>query len=212
VVPDLKTTVHGEIARELDRQENEGRPSIAVVVERATDSNGDQDKTDSTYEGVDFGDVKFAKSKRRNITIANTGRVPATFGFADRPVGNDQAAGPFPEWLSVTFDREPDKVNGTKPGADDVHERFTLEPADVINAELRLKIENVSAVRDLNEAAVTLEEVLVLRVEEGRDHFLPLRANWLQSALARTVDKLIKIPEGGIRKLQHQVPNRDEKT
>jgi inositol polyphosphate 5-phosphatase INPP5B/F len=210
VVPDLKAAVHAEVVRELDRQENEGRPSIAVVVERATGSSStdDQDKTDSTYEGVDFGDVRFAKSKRRAITIANTGRVPATFGFADRPVDKDQDAGPFPSWLNVTFDREPDKSD--KPSPDDVHNHYTLQPADVINAELKLKIESITAVRNLNEGATTLEEFLVLRVENGRDHFLPLRAHWLPSALARTVDKLVKIPEGGIRKLQHQIPARDE--
>lgn len=209
VVPDLKAAVHAEIVRELDRQENEGRPSIAVVVERATGSNSDdQDKTDSTYEGVDFDDVKFAKSKKRAITIANTGRVPATFGFADRPGDHDQAVGPYPPWLSVTFDRDPDKRE--RPGPDDIHERFTLQPADVMNAELKLKIENLSTVRNLNDGASTLEEVLVLRVENGRDHFLPLRAHWLPSALARTVDKLIKIPEGGIRRLQNQIPDRDE--
>jgi phosphatidylinositol-bisphosphatase len=210
VVPELKAAIHGEVARELDRQENEGRPSIAVVIDRATGSSttDDQDKTDSNYEGVDFGDVKFAKSKKRAITIANTGRVPATFGFADRPVDQDQAAGPFPAWLSVSFDREPDKRD--RPGPDDVHERYTLEPAEVINAELKLKVESLSAVRSFNEGAATLEEVLVLRVEHGRDHFLPLRAHWLPSALARTVDKLIKIPEGGIRKLQNQIPDRGE--
>ncbi|KAH7386750.1 Endonuclease/exonuclease/phosphatase [Phaeosphaeria sp. MPI-PUGE-AT-0046c] len=209
VIPDLKAAVHAEVVRELDRQENEGRPAIAVVVERATGSgSSDQDKTDSTYEGVDFDDVKFAKSKRRAITIANTGRVPATFGFADRPGDHDQAVGPYPQWLSVTFDREPDKRD--RQGPDDVQERFTLQPGDVINAELKLKIESLSAVRNLNDGATTLEEVLVLRVENGRDHFLPLRARWLPSTLARTVDKLIKIPEGGIRKLQNQIPARDE--
>jgi phosphatidylinositol-bisphosphatase len=210
VVPDLKAAIHGEVARELDRQENEGRPSIAVVVDRATGSSStdEQDKTDSTYEGVDFGDVKFAKSKKRAITIANTGRVPATFGFADRPVDQDQTAGPFPPWLSVVFDREPDKRDRPRP--DDVHERYTIAPAEVINAELKLKIESLSAVRNFNEGATNLEEVLVLRVENGRDHFLPLRAHWLPSALARTVDKLVKIPEGGIRKLQHQIPDRGE--
>jgi len=210
VVPDLKAAIHAEIVRELDRQENEGRPSIAVVVDRATGSSSSDDsgKTNSTFEGVDFDYVKFAKSKRRAITIANTGRVPATFGFADRPVDQDQNAGPFPAWLSVTFDREPDKRE--RPAPDDVHERYTLAPAEVINAELKLKIESVSAVRNLNEGEQTLEDVLVLRVENGRDHFLPLRAHWLPSALARTVDKLIKIPEGGIRKLQNQIPDRGE--
>jgi phosphatidylinositol-bisphosphatase len=209
VVPKLKTAIHGEVAREIDRQENEGRPSIAVAVERATGhSSSDENKTDSAFEGVDFGDVKFAKSYRRNITIANTGRVSATFGFADRPVDKDQAAGPFPDWLSVTFDRDQDKVD--KPRPDDIHEYFTLAPADVLNVELKLKIESVSSVRDLNERDAMLDEVLVLRVENGRDHFLPIRAHWQPSALARSIDKLIKIPEGGIRKLQHQIPARGE--
>ncbi|KAF1851104.1 DNase I-like protein [Cucurbitaria berberidis CBS 394.84] len=210
VVPDLKTAIHGEVARELDRQENEGRPSIAVVVDRATGSSSAEDtnKTDSSFEGVDFGDVKFTKSKKRNITIANTGRVPATFGFADRPVDHEQQAGAFPPWLSVTFDREPDKLD--KPQPDDIHQHFTLEPADVVNVELKLKIESLDAVRNFNEGDSVLDEVLVLRVENGRDHFLPLRAHWLQSTLARTVDKLIRIPEGGIRKLQHQIPSREE--
>jgi phosphatidylinositol-bisphosphatase len=211
VVPDLKAAIHAEVAREIDRQENEGRPSIAVVVERATGSSSseDQDKTDSTYEGVDFGDVRFGKSKRRSITVANTGRVPATFGFADRPVDQDQNAGPFPQWLSVSFDRDPNTRD--RPVPDDVLERYTLQPADVLNIELKLKIESLSAVRSFNEGATSLEEVLVLRVESGRDHFLPLRAHWLPSALARTVDKLIRIPEGGIRKLQHQIPDREVK-
>ncbi|KAL6704591.1 hypothetical protein ACN47E_008101 [Coniothyrium glycines] len=210
VVPDLKAAIHAEIARELDRQENEGRPSIAVVVERTTGSSSpdESNKTDSSFEGVDFGDVKFAKSKKRNITIANTGRVPATFGFADRPVDNDQPAGPFPPWLSVTFDRDPDQADQRQPH--DIHQHFTLAPADVLNVELKLKIESVTTVRDLNEGDTVLDEVLVLRVEHGRDHFLPVHAYWLPSALARSIDKLIKIPEGGIRKLQHQIPARGE--
>ncbi|KAF1837903.1 DNase I-like protein [Decorospora gaudefroyi] len=210
VIPKLKTAIHTEVAREIDRQENEGRPSIAIAVERATGSPSADanNKTDSAFEGVDFGDVKFAKSYRRNITIANTGRVPATFGFADRPVDKEQPAGPFPPWLSVTFDKDQDQLE--KPRPDDIHQYFTLAPADVLNVELRLKIESVTSVRDLNEGDAILDEVLVLRVEDGRDHFLPIRAHWQPSALARSIDKLIKIPEGGIRKMQHQIPARGE--
>ncbi|PSN71611.1 DNase I-like protein [Corynespora cassiicola Philippines] len=210
VIPDLKAAIHQEVARELDRQENEGRPSITLVVDRATGSGspGEKDKTDSSFDGVDFGDVQYAKSKKRNITIANTGRVPATFGFTDRPVAADQPEGPFPPWLTATFDREPDNLQ--KPSADNFHEQYTLEPADVCNAELKLKIDSIETVRSLNEGNASLDEILVLRVENGRDHFLPIRANWQQSALARSIDKLIKIPEGGIRKLQNQKPDRGE--
>ncbi len=209
VVPGLKAAVHAEVARELDRQENEGRPSITVVVDRTTGTEHEgSDKTDSSFEGVDFDDVKYGKSKKRNITIANTGRVPATFSFADRPVAEDQPTGPFPSWLTVTFDREPDKLDKIKDN--DTHQNFTLEPADVINVELKVKIESLTAVRSFNEGDIKLDDVLVIHVEGGRDHFLPIRAHWLQSTLARSIDKLIKIPEGGIRKLQNQIPSRDE--
>lgn len=209
VLPDLKATIHQEVARELDRQENEGRPSITVVVDRAIGRTSEDDKstTDSSFDGVDFGDVHYRKSKRRNITIANTGRVPASFGFANRPVDNTQPEGPLPAWLTVKFDRHPDPPS--KASTKDPDEQYTLEPGDVLSAELKLKVDSLDMVNLLNEGSSCLEEVLVVRVKDGRDHFLPLRAHWLPSALTRTVDKLIKIPEGGIRKLQGQTPDRE---
>jgi phosphatidylinositol-bisphosphatase len=209
VVPELKAAIHQEVARELDRQENEGRPSIAVVVDRSTGTSNPENMhtTDSAFDGVDFGDVQFAKSKRRGITIANTGRVPATFSFADRPVDKVQPPGPFPPWLTVSFDG-----NAGKPNEQSTDGRqLTLAPADVCSAELKLKIEDMDLVQRLNDGTAAIDEVLVLRVEHGRDHFLPLRANWQQSTLARTIDKLVRIPEGGIRRLQHQKPDRDTK-
>ncbi|KAF2730326.1 DNase I-like protein [Polyplosphaeria fusca] len=215
VIPELKAAIHQEVARELDRQENEGRPSITVVVDRSTGSASpdNTNKTDSDFDGVDFGDVAFAKSKRRNITIANTGRVPATFGFTDRPIEEGLPEGPFPPWLSVTFDREPDKLDKTaadKAASENLHTAYTLEPADVVNVELKLKIAVTELVQNLNEGTATLDDILVLRVQQGRDHFLPVRGRWMQSAFARSIDKLIRIPEGGIRKLQHQKPSHDD--
>ncbi|KAF1974538.1 DNase I-like protein [Bimuria novae-zelandiae CBS 107.79] len=208
VIPELKTAIHQEVARELDRQENEGRPSITVVVDRSTGSTShDNGTTDHSFDGVDFGDVAFGKSKRRSITIANTGRVPATFGFANRPLDNSQPEGAFPPWLRLKFDREPDAPSKASSG--ELDQQYTIEPADVLNAELKLKVDSLDMVNLLNEGSSCLEEVLVLRVQDGRDHFLPLRAHWLPSTLTRTVDKLIKIPEGGIRKLQGQKPDRE---
>ncbi|CAI6333856.1 unnamed protein product [Periconia digitata] len=210
VIPNLKTAVHQEIAKDLDRQENEGRPSVTIVVDRSTGSLSPHNKsvTNSTFDGVDFGDVQFAKSKRRSLTIANTGRVPATLGFTERPVAQSQPQGAFPPWLTVQFDRDPDADSKTPAG--NFNQQFTLEPADVCNVELKLKVDNLSLVQGLNEGTSSLDEVLVIRVDEGRDHFLPIRGNWQQSILSRTVDKLVKIPEGGVRKLQGQKPDRSE--
>jgi hypothetical protein len=201
VIPELKAAIHQEVVRELDRLENEGRPTITVVVDRSTGrlTSEDQDTTDSAFDGVDFGHIHYGKSKRRGITIANTGRVPATFSIM----------GPIPSWLTVHFDKEPDKSN--KNTSDSPHEHYTLEPGEVCNAELKVKVDTTELVRNLNEAAKNLDDILVLRVQDGRDHFLPIHGRWLPSSLARSIDKLVKIPEGGIRKLQHQNPDSVDK-
>jgi len=208
VVPDLKARVHQEVVRELDRAENEGRPTITLIVDHSIGTDGSEtvDIDVANLEGVNFGDVRFATSKRRGVTIANTGWVQATIGFVDRPVAKGQPGGPTPPWLSIIFDREPDVSVGAFNG----HKQYTIEPGEVCNAELKLLVDAIDMVRDLNNDATGLEDILVLRVENGRDHFLPVRGRWLQSSFGRSIDKLIRIPEGGIRRLQRQKPTGDD--
>lgn len=203
VVPDLKAKVHQEVARELDRAENEGRPNITLIVDPIHGRSGAESTDDDAepFEGVNFGSVRYADTKRRTITIANTGRVPATIHFVDRPVGQGQSAGVTPRWLSIRFDRDPDPP---KTGRSDV---YTIEPGDTCSVELTLQVNGIDHVRSLNAGSSTLEDILVLRVENGPDHFLPVRSRWLHSSFGHSIGKLIRIPEGGIRKLQHQRPN-----
>ncbi|KAF2205584.1 DNase I-like protein [Delitschia confertaspora ATCC 74209] len=206
VIPDLKAHVHQEVVKELDRTENEGRPSITLVVDRSPEkaSTGAVSEDTIGFYGVDFEEVRYATPKRRSITIANTGRVPATFGFTNRSMGSEQSKGPLPSWLSARFDREPSSA-----ASDQMSNQYTIEPAEVVNIELTAKIESNELVRELNEGTAHIDDILVLRVQNGRDHFLPIRGHWLQSTFARSIDKLIRIPEGGIRKLQHQKPESD---
>ena len=193
VDPDLKAQIHQEVARELDKAENEGRPAVTVVIDRHSDHNECPD------ESVTFGDIRYNHPKSRSLTIANTGRVPATFGFIDRHTGDK-----FPPWLTVRFDRPSDNLN---PNSNSMHE-YTLEPGDALNVELTIRIKDINQVRSLNEGHSNIEDVLVLRVKNGRDHFLPVRGTWLQSSFGWSLDKLIRIPEGGVRRLQHQQPDR----
>ena len=206
VDPQLKAKVYQEVARELDKAENEGRPVVTIVVDNHRSSDGSHIHTDPTsqnYEGVNFGDVKYDHRKTRNVTIANTGRVPATIGFVDRPVDVGQAGGVCPPWLSIAFDRPSDNLNSNH-GA--LHE-YTLQPGDVANAEFNLHVKDLDLVRRLNEQGEKLEDVLVLRIQNGRDYFLPVRGNWIQSAFGRSIEKLVRIPEGGVRRWQHQKPD-----
>lgn len=200
VDPDLKMKVNQEVARELDKAENDGRPTVTVVIDHSQDNKVNIDtKADlQRFEGVNFGDVRYDCAKVRNVTIANTGRVPATVGFVDRTVDQGQSGVVAPSWLKISFDRASDKRN-VNPSA---LREYTLEPGDAANVELTLHVTDVSQVRRLNDRNESLEDVLVLRIRDGRDYFLPLRGAWLQSAMGRTLNELVRIPEGGVRQLQ----------
>lgn len=206
VDPELKAKVHQEVVRELDKAENEGRPGVTVVVDHQHDHDGipDNGSHSPTFEGVNFGHVKYDHVKTRNVTIANTGRVPATVGFVDRSVDQGQPGGVSPPWLNIRFDRESANQN-QNPGALQV---YTIEPGDAITVELTVHITDMEQVRKLNEGLEKLEDILVLRIHNGRDYFLPLRGKWLQSAFGRSLEKLTRIPEGGVRRLQHQKPDK----
>ncbi|THY04191.1 DNase I-like protein [Aureobasidium pullulans] len=206
VVPELKSKIHQEVARELDRAENEGRPNVTVVVDRPhSNEEGISDDDPLKFEGVWFGEVRYAMHKHRSLTVANTGQVPATVYFIDRPVGPGQHPGTSPSWVSMKID------DGTGKLSSDLSKR-TLEPGQAFNVELELRILDVSLARQFNEGIKSMEDILVLRVENGRDHFIPLRGTWLESSLGHSISKLIRIPEGGIRKLQRQRPDSSKST
>ena len=203
VDPDLKAQVYQEVARELDKAENDGRPNVTVLVDQHRQSDSvNVDSSASASEGVDFGNVKYDQPKTRTLTIANTGGVPATVGFVDRSVSPNQQGGIAPSWVSLRFDRPSDNQN-LNPGA---LLEYTIQPGDAANVELTLNVDHANFISKLNEGEETLEDVLVLRIHNGRDYFIPLRATWLQSILGRSIEKLVRLPEGGVRKLQSQRP------
>ncbi|RFU24315.1 hypothetical protein B7463_g12027, partial [Scytalidium lignicola] len=203
VVPELKTRIQQEVAWELDRAENEGRPGLTIVFEQSQDTEAD-DQTESSSvskngpQGVDFGDISYLRRKSRTMTIANTSQVPAIFAFMDRPGVSDGGDRIFPEWLSVS-------ILGTEhddgPLSNDQKRELILEPGNTVSVTLDTFIDDIGLVKALNEATASLDDVLLLRVTDGRDHFIPIRAGWLQSCFARSIDELIRIPEGGVRGL-----------
>jgi phosphatidylinositol-bisphosphatase len=206
VVPELKAYIHQEVARELDRAENEGRPGVTLVVDHSMYDNPSAARRESmgASSGIDFGDVAYLHRKIRSLTIANTGQVAATFAFVDRPSATGEEDQIGPDWLSVCFvDSDIDKDEHILK---DMKREVTLEPGDAVNATLELFIDNLAMVKDLNDGKVKIDDVLVLRVTGGRDHFIPLHGSWLQSCLSRSIDQLIRVPEGGVRAL---VPSHD---
>lgn len=210
----LKAKIHAEVAKELDRAENEGRPTVTVIADKVHgddhgEEGGDESPIDPrrpSNEGIDFGRVRFGKAKVRNVTIANTGQVDATVCFVDRPVagGRVELEGPAPVWMSVRWDRAPDaspKPKGREPAM------YTLEPGEACNVTLVVTVEAMELVNRLNGGEASLDDVLILRVRDGRDHFLPVGAKWVASGVDRAMNKLTSLKEEAVRKLQRQEPD-----
>jgi inositol polyphosphate 5-phosphatase INPP5B/F len=205
-----KSKIHAEVARELDRRENEGRPIVTIVIDNQTNSNSPSDGDKSSSDVVDFGHIRWMKPKHVHATIANTGQVPSVLSFMDRPIAGLGEEGPTPPWLTIRFDREPDqkdKKNKTKEPPS-----YTLEPGDTCNVELVALVDDHELARDLDDEIVKLDEVLILRVQNGRDHFIPVQGKWMKSSLDRSMDKIKHFPEDQIRKLQLQKPASSAKT
>ncbi|KAI0139477.1 DNase I-like protein [Hypoxylon sp. NC0597] len=198
VVPDLKAKVHAEVARELDRAENEGRPGITVIV----DGKGTDRNIADGSEGVDFGEIGFLRKETRSLTIANTGGVPAKFGFIDNPTIQDGATKPF-TWLEFKFVSS--QVSNDDETQNSLGNEITLEPGETVNAVIEAHVHDLAHVRALNEETAQLEDVLILRVIDGRDHFIPIRATWIPTCFGRSLEELIRVPRGGgIRALVEQ--------
>ncbi|KAK1992196.1 endonuclease/Exonuclease/phosphatase [Colletotrichum falcatum] len=198
VVPDLKAKVHAEVAKELDRAENEGRPLITLILDNPHQSTKDKHESLGLNEAVDFGEVGYRSRHSATLTIANTGRVPAKFTFVDKPTIGEDPDVPSPaEWLKTWFKRTGSQANGEQPP--DLGSEVTLEPGEAVSGVLEVHVSDLSHVRALNDGRALLEDILVLRVEDGRDHFIPVRASWLPTCFGRSIDELIRVPDGGIR-------------
>ncbi|CEJ92912.1 hypothetical protein VHEMI08539 [[Torrubiella] hemipterigena] len=178
VIPELKTQVYAEVARELDRAENERRPVITIVNE------GDESV-------VDLGEMGFLQKNSTTLTVANTGSVAATLAFVDKPsLVDDVAAGS--SWLSssLTHNDDVDEVS---------YKEVTLQPGETADVTISGQVTSIPLLRALNDGHQSLDDVLILRVEGGRDHFLGVRATWRATCFGRSIDELIRVPDGGIR-------------
>jgi hypothetical protein len=185
VDPEKKAQIHAEIAFELDRAENEGRPGVTLIVE------GGYGQTDGA---VDFGEVGFFETHSCFITIANTSSAAASFEFLNEAQPSEDDSG-TPKWLKTSFHRPDEDGSRTILGPS-----VTLEPGETLMAVIEARVSEISHVRALNDASCKLEDVLVLRVEGGKDHFVPVHGTWLPSCFGRSIDELIRVPEYGIRK------------
>ncbi|KAL9625355.1 MAG: hypothetical protein Q9160_000418 [Pyrenula sp. 1 TL-2023] len=209
---ELRARVHQEVARELDKAENEGRPGLTIVidqhkeldvVERKEAIDSSEKPSDNPVQAeedvnsLNFGKLRFNIPKRRTITVANTGGVPASWYFADRSAVEGEAvdvtkAGVTPSWIDLKIEKQSDNEN-TNQGA---LRQYTLQPGETANIEVTATVKDLDLVRGLNEGKLWLEDVLLLRVVNGRDHFLPASGEWMPTCFGRSLEELTTILEG----------------
>ncbi|TQS35714.1 hypothetical protein Golomagni_03858 [Golovinomyces magnicellulatus] len=205
-IPELKAKVRQELARDLDRAENEGRPGVTIVMDHSLDKFP-TGSLDVATDAVDFGQVAYNQKITQNLTVANTGRVPATVRFIDKQGLLEENCSKASQWLSFYFyDSETNKDGKL---IETMKKNVTLEPGDAVNAALVLLVQDIELVRALNGKSTHLEDILVLRVTDGRDHFISVRGSWLQTCLGRSIDELVRVPEGGVRTISSLEPKND---
>ncbi|KAL4967538.1 phosphatase family protein [Aspergillus stella-maris] len=198
VEPKLKAQVHQEVVRELDKAENESRPGLTVVVDSHT---REPSKGDTDPNAVDFGDVCFDIPVHQSLTVANTSGVSATFSVQKPERGGDADA---PSWLEfrVETSHHDDSDHKEQASPDDC----TLLPGDLAVVDITVWVRDIKLVRLLNSGQLKLEEILVLRVKDGRDHFISAHGKWLPTAFGRSLEELTFIPETGARSLAAHSP------
>ena len=194
----LKSEVYAEVAKEVDRIENERRPVVTVIIDREGESpNPTRNVFHDEDHNVFLGEVRLARPVEKKVTIANTGLVPAKCMFNKRPIiceefGDEEKEMICKGWLDVDFDDE------FSDGGKAVTAGVTLQPGEVVDVYLNVLIDldDVWLLQRLNGGSERLEDILVLHVEGGRDIFLPVSGIWAQSCFGRSLKELVTIPEG----------------
>jgi hypothetical protein len=193
VNPQLKTKIHQEVVRQLDKAENEARPDLTVVV----DKYGDQKQSDKDPNAVDFGDIAFDVPVQRSLTIANTSGTAASFSFAEKHHDSNDG---IPSWLEIHVSRSADTDDNCQAIAFSSGNHI-LHPGEVANVDVVAHIRDIEHVRLLNMRKVKLEDILILHVDGGRDHFISVQGHWLPTSFGCSVDALTRMPEAGARSL-----------
>lgn len=119
---------------------------------------------------IQFGSITLLNTYKKSITVKNIGRVLTRFKFAStNPDGSTSKP-----WLVVH------------------PQGGVCLPGDAITINLSLSIDPISA-RHINFNGI--EDILVIHVENGKDHFVSISGNWNSSAFGNSIDVLCMIPK-----------------
>lgn len=126
-------------------------------------------KVRMTPKCVDFGNVNFNTPVTLSLRVHNIGQVVVYFSFS--PKFQDDAY--CKPWLSV----QPN--HGTVP------------PGTTQDIDVTVHVTKETA-HSLNSEQDTLEDILILRLKNGRDYFVTVSGDYLKSSFGASVDWLVK--------------------
>jgi phosphatidylinositol-bisphosphatase len=129
------------------------------------------DASISTSE-VNFGDVRFGVTSTRTFVLENTGKVLCRWKFI--PKWNDTK--PYKEWLHI----QPN-MGMLMPG-----ERVTIALTVIISEAVAPKF---------NMTDEKLDDILILHLLRGKDHFLTVTGQYLPSAFGNRLDNLVRLTQ-----------------
>lgn len=175
VIQEKRESIYAELTALLGRYENPTPPMIGL----------DQ-------VALDFGPIRFNESKSLPIRITNTGSVVAIFRFVPKPdevssldslerplhVGQNLISihlqvGICKRWLSVK-----PAFGMLVPGDQPLTVKFTIT-IDSFTAQL------------LNSGREILDDIVILRLEDGRDYYITIKATFARSCFGMSADELV---------------------
>ncbi|KAJ6263928.1 NADH kinase [Drechslerella dactyloides] len=221
---DKRSQVQVEIVREIDRHENESRPAVTLIVD-GDPNNEIVDFGEVAWDQVVRRTVTIANTGRSEAACEFVTRpvMPAlsddddeedsgfmkitstdisdSMAFGDE----DSAAGGLEEevckvWLSVRFaNAQTEEPYLLKPGeAEPITLQLALPPR---RNGRQSRAANAALLRHLNTGKEDLSDILVMRVSQGQDKFIPVKAKFKTTFLGYSLTELLRVPDsaGGIR-------------
>jgi len=121
---------------------------------------------------LDFGELRYEQTATLPIKMTNTGKVVAQFRIVPKL---DEILVCKP-WITV------DPLYGM------------LMPGEEFDINFRINIDNATA-NALNTGMEVLEDIIILRLENGRDYYLTITGQYSRSCYGMSVDELVMYTE-----------------
>ncbi|KAI9333720.1 Endonuclease/exonuclease/phosphatase [Obelidium mucronatum] len=120
---------------------------------------------------VPFGDIKFLNATTRCVHVRNSGKVVAHFKFLGK--GRDNLPAKSFYFMSP--------------------QSGTLYPGDVMKVNITILVRDVITCGKLNFGEETLDDVLILHTDLGKDAFISTEAVWLPTSFGNNLEVLCSV-------------------